>query len=75
MSECPEEFQAVYLKHAYAWNNMVTVAKSTTGLNGFLRGLGGTDVGPEIQRAQREISDTWLEVDKVARTYGVNVNE
>jgi hypothetical protein len=75
LSECPQDFQQAFLKHAYAWSNLATVAESTSGLTGFFRGLGGTDVAPEIQRAQREISDTWLEVDRIARTYGVNVNQ
>jgi hypothetical protein len=74
LSPCPQEFQDAFLKHAYAWGKLAVVADSASGLKGIMRGMGGVDVTPEVHRAQREVSDTWMEVDRIARRYQVNVN-
>jgi hypothetical protein len=74
LNPCPQDFQDAFLKHAYAWGNLALLAENTTGLKGAMRGLGGIDVTPEVHRAQREVSDTWFEVDRIARRYQVNVN-
>lgn len=75
LSGCPQDFQDAFLKHAYAWGTFANVAESVAGIKGIVRGFNGADAEPEIQRAQKEITDTWLEVDQIARRYGVNVNQ
>ena len=71
LSQCPPDFRDAFLKHAYAWTKVATAVESASGVTGFMRGLGGVDTTAEVNSAQREVADTWYEVDRIARGYGV----
>ena len=74
--KCPTEFQDAYLKHCYAWADLVPLVEKYDGFSGslmaFVEGLSGQYKGDiELARIRKNIADTVYEVERISLRYGV----
>jgi hypothetical protein len=76
LRDCPDDFRDAYLKHVYAWSELVPLLQKYDGFRGglraFLEGLTGQFKGDvESDRIRKGIKDTFYEVERAALKYGV----
>jgi len=75
MSDCPTDFQLAYLDHIHAWESLAR-ARSSVIKNVIFSLLTGTipNISDE-QPIREEIAKTWNEVERIALSYGVEVQK
>ncbi len=83
LRSCPHDFQEAFLKHRYAWDELVPHLEKYAGFSGDLLALlefGSaviakrsltTDGELEFERIRKGITSTYFEVEKTALRYGV----
>lgn len=83
LRRCPPDFQEAFLKHRYAWEEVVPFLEKYEGFTGDLISLfelGSaiidkysltTDKDREFDRIRKTITATYFEVEKIALRYGV----
>jgi hypothetical protein len=86
LRSCPADFQEAFLKHRYAWGELVPYLEKYSGFTGdliVLFELGSaivtrtsltTEGDREFDRIRRGITQTYYEVEKVALRYGVQAD-
>jgi hypothetical protein len=87
LRQCPNDFQEAFLKHIYAWEELVPLLEKFDGLTGDLMSLfevGSsvvtkqsltTEGDREFARVRQAISATYFEVEKAALRYGVQAGQ
>lgn len=86
LRRCPPDFQEAFLKHRYAWEEVIPFLEKYDGFTGDLISLfeiGSaiisnqsltTDKDREFERIRKTISATYFEVERTALRYGVQVD-
>jgi len=80
ITRCPDDFNRAFLRHRNAWSELLPLLTKYEGFWGgvtaFMEGFGGdAHYGEEkLERINREIKASWLEVELIASRYGVSAN-
>jgi hypothetical protein len=71
---CPEDFREAYGRHVYAVHQLADTLAGASGINGAVRAWEGGRPGTAVFEANKKVLDTWEQVDRIARKYGVQVD-